>query len=332
MSEVERITIEEIIKYVKELCEIREEKKEEEKENLSFNEVVINLPLLLSIFSALIPKYKDLSLEDKTFYLKKYIIVFSTELKKKNIYIKYTTETNIIDKKIIMKDIKSYENIEDFNNLLIFLTLFFNINIFIIEDEEIKLFTSNYFFNVFKYSIILKKITKINYNIIKFKDETLFSYIKNDEFKSFIDFNMKKIKTLKQDSHLNYVLEPFNIQDDKDIKHYENSNSSILEINKTRVYKNNPKSSCNTEKEIIDEKKDMEKIDDSETKKEKEISTEKINQIVDLSFTYEDLKKMNLIQLKSLTKQNKLKITNSQTKKPFSKGELIQNLLDYIKG
>ena len=130
MSETEKVSIQDIIDYVKGLCSLRDSEKTEEKVEIPVNEIVLNLPLLLSIFSALLPKYKSLTLEDKVFYMKKYINVFITELKRKNIYIKYTTETNIIDKKTITKDLKNYENVDNFDNFIVFLTLFFNINIF----------------------------------------------------------------------------------------------------------------------------------------------------------------------------------------------------------
>lgn len=334
MSEVEKITIEDIIKYVKDLCAIRDNTGKEEKSDIALNEVVLNLPILLSVFSALIPKYKSLTLEDKLFYLKKYITVFSTELKKKNIYIKYTTETNIIDKKTITKDLKNYESLDDFNNIIIFLTLFFNINIFIIETENTLFYSSNYFFNIFKYSIVLKKVTKENYNVLIFDNETIFNYYKNEEFKNFIETKKKEIKAIKQDSQLNYIFENFIIQDDNDIEHYEKSNSSIREINKTRVYKNSVKYQEENTNKSTEEKKQ----EDTETKEketistEKEVSTEKINQIMDITYTNEELKKMTLVQIKTIAKQNKLRLTNPETKKPYSKSELIDVVLKFING
>ena len=193
----DKLTIEDIIKYVHNLCQIREDKIEEKKD-LTINEIPINSSLLISIFSALISGFKDISYDDKVFYLKKYMAVFTSELKKKNIYIKYTTDNNIIDKKIIMTDIKNYEKIEKFNNFIIFLTMFFDVNIFIIDNDDINLYSINYYFNIFKYSIILKKIAEDKYNIIKFNNETLFSYINNEEFKNFIDLKTSKIKSFKQ--------------------------------------------------------------------------------------------------------------------------------------
>lgn len=319
----DKLTIEDIIKYVHNLCQIREDKIEEKKD-LTVDEIPINSSLLISIFSALISGFKDISYDDKVFYLKKYMAVFTSELKKKNIYIKYTTDNNIIDKKIIMKDIKDYEKIENFNNFIIFLTMFFDVNIFIIENDDINLYSINYYFNIFKYSIILKKISEDKYNIIKFNNETLFSYINNEEFKNFIDLKTSKIKSFKQNSRLEYITDTFIIQYDKDIEHYENSFSSIQEINKSKMYKN---------KKNVKEEKQENTQTDKQTDTQEEIKgtmTEKINQIMDITYTYQDLKNMNLIQLKSLTKQNKLKVTNSETRKPYTKNELIDNLLKYI--
>lgn len=315
----DKLTIEDIIKYVHDLCQIREDKIEEKKD-LTINEIPINSSLLISIFSALISGFKDISYDDKVFYLKKYMAVFTSELKKKNIYIKYTTDNNIIDKKIIMKDIKDYEKIENFNNFIIFLTMFFDVNIFIIENDDINLYSINYYFNIFKYSIILKKISEDKYNIIKFNNETLFSYINNEEFKNFIDLKTSKIKSFKQNSRLEYITDNFIIQYDKDIEHYENSFSSIQEINKSKMYKN---------KKNVKEEKQENNIEDTQ-EEIKGTMTEKINQIMDITYSYQDLKNMNLIQLKSLNKQNKLKVTNSETRKPYTKNELIENLLKYI--
>lgn len=314
----DKLTIEDIIKYVHNLCQIREEKIEEKKD-LTINEIPINSSLLISIFTALISGFKDISYDDKVFYLKKYMAVFTSELKKKNIYIKYTTDNNIIDKKIIMTDIKNYEKIEKFNNFIIFLTMFFDVNIFIIDNDDINLYSINYYFNIFKYSIILKKIAEDKYNIIKFNNETLFSYINNEEFKNFIDVKTQQIKSFKQNSRLEYITDNFIIQYDKDIEHYENSFSSIQEINKSKMYKN---------KKSVEEKQENIQTDTQE--EIKGTMTEKINQIMDITYTYQDLKNMNLIQLKSLTKQNKLKVTNSETRKPYTKNELIENLLKYI--
>ena len=315
----DKLTIEDIIKYVHNLCQIREDKIEEKKD-LTINEIPINSSLLISIFSALISGFKDISYDDKVFYLKKYMAVFTSELKKKNIYIKYTTDNNIIDKKIIMTDIKNYEKIEKFNNFIIFLTMFFDVNIFIIDNDDINLYSINYYFNIFKYSIILKKIAEDKYNIIKFNNETLFSYINNEEFKNFIDIKTQQIKSFKQNSRLEYITDNFIIQYDKDIEHYENSFSSIQEINKSKMYKN---------KKNVKEEKQENNIEDTQ-EEIKGTMTEKINQIMDITYTYQDLKNMNLIQLKSLTKQNKLKVTNSETRKPYTKNELIDNLLKYI--
>ena len=274
--------------------------------------------------------------------MKKYITVFSIELKKKNIYIKYTTETNIIDKKTITRDLKNYESLDDFNNIMIFLTLFFNINIFIVENKNTLFYSSNYFFNVFKYSIVLKKVTKENYNVLIFDKETIFNYYKNGEFKKFIETKKKEIKAVKQDSHLNYILDDFIIQDDNDVEHYEKSNSSIREINKTRVYKNSVKYQEENTEKTTEEKKQEDTIKDTdkdtETKEkeivsiEKEVSTEKINQIMDITYTHEDLKKMTLIKIKEIAKQNKLRLTNPETKKPYSKSELIEVVLKFING
>lgn len=315
MSDI--LTINDIIEYVNKLCQIRENKIEEKKEDLIYNEINIKSPLLISIFSAVLSSYKNISQDDKLFYLKKYIAVFTSELKKKNIYIKYTTDNNIIDKKIIMKDIKNYENIDEFNNFIIFLTLFFNINIFIIDKDNISLYSTNYYFNIFKYSITLKKISNNEYNVIKFNNETLFSYITNEEFKKFIDLKTSIIKSYKQNSRLEFITDKFIIQDDKDIEHYENSYLSIQEINKSKMYKNKKDSTVKNNNSISQDEV-------------KGTMTENLNQIMDITYSYEDLKKMNLIQLKSLSKQNKLKVTNSDTRKPYTKNELIDNLLKYI--
>mgnify|MGYP006371694387 FL=1 len=158
-----------------------------------------------------------------------------------------------------------------------------------------------------------------NNNIIKFNNETLFSYINNEEFKNFIDVKKQQIKSFKQNSRLEYITDNFIIQYDKDIEHYENSFSSIQEINKSKMYKN---------KKSVEEKQENIQTDTQE--EIKGTMTEKINQIMDITYTYQDLKNMNLIQLKSLTKQNKLKVTNSETRKPYTKNELIENLLKYI--
>ena len=315
MSDI--LTINDIIEYVNKLCQIRENKIEEKKEDLIYNEINIKSPLLISIFSAVLSSYKNISQDDKLFYLKKYIAVFTSELKKKNIYIKYTTDNNIIDKKIIMKDIKNYENTDEFNNFIIFLTLFFNINIFIIDKDNISLYSTNYYFNIFKYSITLKKISNNEYNVVKFNNETLFSYITNEEFKKFIDLKTSIIKSYKQNSRLEFITDKFIIQDYKDIEHYENSYLSIQEINKSKMYKNKKDSTVKNNNSISQDEV-------------KGTMTENLNQIMDITYTYEDLKKMNLIQLKSLSKQNKLKVTNSDTRKPYTKNELIDNLLKYI--
>ena len=66
----DKLTIDDIIKYVHNLCQIREEKIEEKKD-LTINEIPINNSLLISIFTALISGFKDISYDDKVFYLKK---------------------------------------------------------------------------------------------------------------------------------------------------------------------------------------------------------------------------------------------------------------------
>lgn len=342
------LTINEIIDYVHSLCRVREKVEEKEKTELSvLNEINLNEPLILSLFSALISKFKTLNIQDKNFYVQKYIECFVTELKKKNIYLRYTTDTNIIDKKVIAKDLKNINNIEDYNNFLIFFCMFFNLNIFVInENTKINFYSSNQDFNIYKHSIVLKRNDNGTFNIIMFKNETLSSYYNNDEFKKFIDLNKTNILTLKQNLNFGFDFTSFNIQDDKDIEHIENSNEAINKINKDKQYKNQIKSTKNTEQSsikestnTIEEKQEDNKQDNENFKNQDEnldinsinpmTTTEKIKEVLDFQYTEEELKKMTLVKLKELTREYKLRITDPKTKKPFTKSALIENLINY---
>ena len=53
---------------------------------------------------------------------------------------------------------------------------------------------------------------------------------------------------------------------------------------------------------------------------------------MDITYTNEELKKMTLVQIKTIAKQNKLRLTNPETKKPYSKSELIDVVLKFING
>lgn len=341
------LTITELIDYVHSLCKVKE-KVEEKKEikTINLNEINLNESLVLSLFSALISKFNTLNNQDKNFYIQKYIDCFVVELKKKNIYLRYTTEINIIDKKLVVKDLKNIYNIEDYNNFLIFFCMFFNLNIFIInENTKIYFYTSNQNFNIYKYSIILKKNGNGNFNIIRFNNETLFSYYKNREFKNFVDLNKINILTLKQNLNFGFDYVEFIIENDKDIEHIENSNESINKINKDKQYKNQIKSTKQENSEpSTDSNNEQRKIknqqeDIKDFKNQEEIininsikpmtTTEKIKEVLDFQYSEEDLKKMTLVKLKELTRENNLRITDPVTKKPFGKAALIKNLIEY---
>lgn len=331
----ERLTIKEVIDYIHSLCSIRETSEEKAEDiKIIFNEMEINQNLITSLFSALLPKINTLSIQDKIFYIQKYIEYFIIELKKKNIYFRYTTETNIIDKKIIAKTLKT-NNIdeiekENYENFLIFVCMFFNINIFIFNDEKnIKFYTINQYFNIYKYSIVLRKLENGKYNIVKFNNQTLFNYYRNQEFKDFINNNRDNIFSLKQNMNFKYDNCEFEIKDDNDIKHYEESTDSISEINKGKQFKNNIK---NIKQEEHQESQQDNQPDETIFKNDNLKSlttTERIKEVIDFQYSEEELKKMTLPKIKEITRECKLRLTNPETKRAYTKAELIKKLIEY---
>lgn len=332
----ERLTIKEVIDYIHSLCSVRESTEEAKKDKkIIFNESEINQNLIISLFSALLPKINILSIQDKLFYIQKYIEYFIIELKKKNIYFRYTTETNIIDKKVITKTLKT-NNIDEIekencDNFLIFVCMFFNVNIFIFNDEKnIKFYTINHYFNIYKYSIVLRKLDNSKYNVIKFNNQTLFNYYKNQEFKEFINNNRNNIFSLKQNMNFKYDKCDFEIKDDKDIKHYEESTDSISEINKGKQFKNNIK---NLKQEDKQEDKQQENQPEETIFKSDNLksltTTERIKEVIDFQYSEDDLKMMTLPKIKEITRECKLRLTNPDTKRAYTKAELIKKLIEY---
>lgn len=336
----ERLTIKEVIDYIHSLCSVRESTEEaKEDKKVIFNELEVNQNLILSLFSALLPKINTLSIQDKLFYIQKYIEYFIIELKKKNIYFRYTTETNIIDKKVIAKTLKA-NNIDEIekencDNFLIFVCMFFNVNIFIFNNEKnINFYTINQYFNIYKYSIVLRKLDNGKYNIIKFNNQTLFNFYRNREFKEFINNNINNIFSLKQNMNFKYDKCEFEIKDDKDIKHYEESTDSISEINKGKQFKNNIKN-------LKQEEKQEEKQQESQQENQQEeaifktdnlkslTTTERIKEVIDFQYSEDDLKKMTLPKIKEITRECKLRLTNPETKRAYTKSELIKKLIEY---
>lgn len=347
MSELK---IEDIIEYVNSLCGVRKEIKDDKTKKTEiikeYKEDKSYLSLFDAFFSSICSYFNILNQVDKNFYIEKYKDFFIDEIKKKNNSVRYTTPTNIINKKKLMNDIKNIKvleekgNIKVYDDILIFLSVFFNINIIVIYEQLNKniLYTSNLTFNIFKPCITIKNQNN-KFNLIYFNNELIYLYYKNDKFKSFIENN--KFVSLKQLTNLDYEETEFIIKYDNDIeineeikeKIKQSNKRSKKQINQTSENKENDKTDEKQEdkKEInsnIDTFKENEKSDKSNLPqtKDSENLTEQIRQVMDISYTEEELKAMTLVKLKELAKQNKIRQSNPETKKPKSKAEFIKDL------
>lgn len=348
MSELK---IEDIIEYVNSLCGVRKEIKNDKTKKTEiikeYKEDKLYLSLFDAFFSSICSYFNILNQVDKNFYIEKYKDFFIGEIKKKNNSVRYTTPTNIINKKKLMNDIKNIKvleekgNIKVYDDILIFLSVFFNINIIVIYEQLNKniLYTSNLTFNIFKPCITIKNQNN-KFNLIYFNDELIYLYYKNDKFKSFIENN--KFVSLKQLTNLDYEETEFIIKYDNDIeineeikeKIKQSNKRSKKQINQTSENKDNDKTEEKQEdkKEInnstVDISKESGKLDDSSfpQSKDNDNLTEQIRQVMDITYTEDELKAMTLVKLKELAKQNKIRQSNPETKKPKSKAEFIKDL------
>lgn len=354
MSELK---IEDIIEYVNSLCGVRKEIKDDKIKKTEiikeYKEDKSYLTLFDAFFSSICSYFNVLNQIDKNFYIEKYKEFFIGEIKKKNNSVRYTTPTNIINKKKLMNDIKNIKvleekgNIKVYDDILIFLSVFFNINIIVIYEQLNKniLYTSNLTFNIFKPCITIKNQNN-KFNLIYFNDELIYLYYKNDKFKSFIENN--KFVSLKQLTNLDYEETEFIIKYDNDIEINEEIKEKIKQSNK-RSKKQINQTSENKDNDKTDEKqedkketdnsniniskesekfKDCKKSDKSNllSSKDSENLTEQIRQVMDITYTEDELKAMTLVKLKELAKQNKIRQSNPETKKPKSKAEFIKDL------
>lgn len=336
------LTIDNIIDYVKSLCNVRQDieevKTEKTKENIYIEDN--NISSFFDIFFSSICSYFNvLNNVDKRFYIEKYKDFFMSDLKKKNNVVKYTTPSIIINKKKLMNDIKNIDSLYKdsifcYDDIIIFLAVFFNVNIFIIDGskdskENIYFYSSNFNFNVFKPSITIKHKDN-HFSQIYFNSENIYFYNGNDKFKSFIDNEKTNIKSKKQSSNLDYVIEDFIIEYDNDVEIKEEIKEKIKLSNRRMKKYNKTESSENTESkpETLESTEQQDKTQSKESIEPANL-TEQIRQVMDVSYSEQELKNMTLVKLKELAKQNKIKQTNSETKKPKNKAELIKDLVEF---
>lgn len=335
------LTIDNIIDYVKSLCNIRQDieevKTEKTKEKIYIKDN--NFSSFFDIFfSSICSYFSVLNNVDKRFYIEKYKDFFIADLKKKNNVVKYTTPSVIINKKKLMNDIKNVDSLYKdsvfcYDDIIVFLAVFFNINIFIIDsketEENIYFYSSNFNFNVFKPSITIRHKDN-HFSQIYFNSENIYFYNDNEKFKSFIDSEKTNIKTKKQSSNLDYVIEDFNIDYDNDVEIKEEIKEKIkLSNRRMKKYDKSESSEISESKpETLESSEQQEKTQTTESTEPTNL-TEQIRQVMDVSYSEQELKNMTLVKLKELAKQNKIKQTNTETKKPKNKAELIKDLVEF---
>jgi len=251
------LTIEELINRCKELnkiyddnikyMNIKTDKGKNELDVISFkcfksNNVKIHelkfnndLSFLNAFCYSLISKYQLLNIKQQEEYLEKiFITQILKDLRKKNGINKYITPTCALDKSIITSGFRQ-KKIND--NHIKFLSIFFNINIFIIkknvntaltntqEDYISILYTRNEYFNEFKHSIIIFNDEVNNlYYPLSINNKFIFIRNQDDIFKNYLEIN--KIFTEQQNKDNPY--KSLSMGYDNDIENIEENKLNLL--------------------------------------------------------------------------------------------------------
>lgn len=200
------------------------------------------LSFLNAFCYSLISKYKLLNNEQQKEYLEKnFITQILRDLRKKNGINKYITPTCALDKSIITTGFKQ-KKLND--NHIKFLSIFFNINIFIIKENVNTaktdtqepyitiLYTRNKTFNIFKHSIILFLDKNNLYYPLSINNHFIFIYTKDDIFKKFIDNNLIFIEQTKDNDIIYETLSKLYDYDIENIE--ENKNNLLKDKNKDK--------------------------------------------------------------------------------------------------
>ena len=216
------------------LCLIYFHSDEVKIHELPFNK---DLSFLNAFCYSLISKYKLLNIKQQEDYLEKiFINQILRDLRKKNGINKYITPSCALNKSIITTGFKQ-KKLND--NHIKFLSIFFNINIFIIKENVntaltntqnnyiTLLYTRNKTFNVFKHSIILFYDKKNElYYPLSINDNFIFIYDKDKIFKNYLDNNVVFIEQIKDNDEIIY--ETLSKKYDNDIENIEENKNNML--------------------------------------------------------------------------------------------------------
>ena len=200
------------------------------------------LTLLNALSYCLISNYKLLTEEQKKEYIEKqFITQIIRDLKKRKGIDKYITPTCALDKSAISKDFK-YKKFNDSH--IKFLSIFFNINIFVIKENVntaktgtneqyiTVLYTRNKTFNIFKHSIILffDKNNQLYYPL-SINNQTIFIYTKDELFKKYLDNN---VIFVEQYNDKELIYDTLSKKYDEDIENIEENKNNMLNKNKDK--------------------------------------------------------------------------------------------------
>lgn len=170
-----------------------------------------NISFFSSILSCILEKFNHLSTQDQNMYICRLIDKMSHDIRKKDGLIKFSTEKYIFHKKDLLSDLKNYETTE---NVISFISTYFGINIFIVNDINVNAYYTGYNFNKYKCTLILIKIKDI---IMPLSYDGNYIWIPSySPYVKLITEHKKYINIFYQPGST--LTKPFIVGDDDDIK------------------------------------------------------------------------------------------------------------------
>lgn len=231
-----------------------------------------NISFCSAFLTCVLEKYDTLNSDDQNICITKFFDKILCEVKKRNGLNKYVTPTLVWDKKELVHNLMEMKIVQ---NIIAYIVVFMNVNLFVISDDDITLFCMGKNYNIFKQNILLF-FDGANYKPIFYQKEKVWYYKDKSPLKYFINQNRENIQLYQQNKNL--VSIEFKIGYDGDVEF-------IWETKEDKKEDEKPIS----EKKIIVEKKEKEELPDVE--KSEKPSSDLIEAIVYKQTTSDDKRK-----------------------------------------
>lgn len=302
-----------------------------------------NISLCASLLSCFVEQFDAMDKNDKTIYVAKFFVKLLSEVRKRDGINNYITPTLTWDKKELVKELESYHMNA---NIIAYIAVYFNINIFVITPEDITLHCMGKVFNIYKASIFIlhcndncMPITFNNKKILYYQqDKLLQDFIKQYDATIHLYQQNKSTEQLKLKLGYDNDIEIVWITVDEKMKKMQAEKEKVRECFRRQYSRSGRRPLKNaTDDEIDDSKTENKVVQDSKLSDATEvtemsdvkITSETPIKRTDGKFTEDELRLKKCCELRKLVAEKKLKITVKIDGKlrPKNKQELISDLL-----